>query len=75
MGRVSDYVECRYCHVFLSTDMEEQDICDECKAWYRFFAGCALIGICNSNAGCFDPDEIAPMAWDMADAMIQERGE
>jgi len=41
----TDFVECRYCHEYISTDMSEPDICPECENWYRFFAGCALIGM------------------------------
>lgn len=42
---------------------------------YHFFAGCALMRIYNTNAAFIDPDQIAPMAWDMADAMMAERSE
>lgn len=38
-----------------------------------YFAGQALAGICTRNLLAFDTSEIAKLAYDVADAMLEKR--
>ena len=67
-----DYISCRFCNEFLSTDVTERDICDECYSLRDDLAGCVLTGLC-SQGGWESLKVISENVWIITDAVLNVR--